>query len=81
MAVNTSAQRLPRWSRDCPCVRSVVASTVRLGQDRLSGVLASGAVRVSGRHHIILDNTVSRKYLRGVVLSQSERCMLSPHRI
>src|SRR5215831_14930281 len=70
IAVKKSAQRLPPWSRDCPCVLSVAASTVRLGQGRLSGVLASGAVRVSGRQYIIRDNTVSRKYLRGVVFSQ-----------
>src|SRR5215470_3280710 len=41
---------------------SVSASTVRFGRGRLRGVLASGAVRVSGRHHIIRDNTLTRSH-------------------
>ena len=33
-------------SRDCSCALSVSASTIRLGQDQLSGVLESGIVRI-----------------------------------
>ncbi|HSX77648.1 MAG TPA: hypothetical protein VLQ80_03630, partial [Candidatus Saccharimonadia bacterium] len=36
-----------------PRVPRVFSSTVRLGQDRRGVVLASGAVRVSERHHIL----------------------------
>jgi hypothetical protein len=39
--------------RDCPRALSASASTVRLGQDRLRGVLESGAVRVSVGHPIL----------------------------
>ena len=55
---------------DCRCALSVSASTVRLGQDRLSGMLESDAVRGSGQHHIIRDETASRKIIVGGVLSQ-----------
>ena len=59
---------VPTW-RTIPAVVSLASSdratARRLGQGRLSGVLASGAVRVSGRHHIIRDKTVSRKIIEG----------------
>src|SRR5206468_5496090 len=43
----------PPCAGDCPGALSVSASTVRLGQDRLRGVLASGTMRESERHPIL----------------------------
>ena len=62
---------------------SVSASTVRRGQDRLGSVLASYAVRVSGRYRILRENTVSRKYLRGGVESQKRvrYCWPTPFKV
>ena len=41
-----STHRLAQSVGDCPYALSVSASRVRLGQDRLGGVLESGTVRV-----------------------------------
>src|SRR5438876_8956366 len=48
----TSAQRPARCTGDCPCALSVSVLRVWLGQDRLSGVLASGAMLGSEWHPI-----------------------------
>ena len=42
-----NAQKPPRCAEDYLCARSASGSRVRLGQDRLRDVLASGAMRVS----------------------------------
>jgi hypothetical protein len=42
-----------------------------LHQERLSGVLASGAVRVSRQHNIIRDKTISRKIITGAFFRQA----------
>jgi hypothetical protein len=48
IAKQKSAWRPPRCTGACSRVLSVSESTIRLGQDRLSDVLESGTVRVSG---------------------------------
>jgi hypothetical protein len=71
-----SAWRPPRCAGDGPHALSVSASRMRLGQDRFSGVLESGAVRVSERYlrvHITACQKIRNFHMRFKLMQRTER--------